>query len=119
MALFRKKQEETAAPTPVKEEKARVQISDHAGILSRPRITEKATMESQRSVYVFDVAPTATKRDIAAALARVYKVVPRKIRVAAIPTKRVRNMRTGKGGVKRGGKKAYVYLAPGETITLT
>ncbi|HVM73610.1 MAG TPA: 50S ribosomal protein L23 [Candidatus Paceibacterota bacterium] len=92
--------------------------SSHAGVLRHARITEKATMHSMESVYVFDVAPNATKRDIVMAIRDIYNVTPRMVRVAAIPTKTTRNMRTGVSGLKRGGKKAYVYLKKGETIII-
>ena len=117
MSLFSrtKKKETTVAAVPI--ERA-PQISDVAHILKSPRITEKATFASSMSIYVFDVAPNATKQQIKAAVERVYKVRPRKVRVVSIPVKRVRNMRTGQRGTKAGGKKAYVYLTKGESITL-
>lgn len=92
--------------------------SDLSHVLLSPRITEKATDVQAGSVYVFDVAKNATKRDIASAVSRFYKVVPRMVRVVSIPAKNIRNMRTGRSGVKQGGKKAYVYLKKGDTITL-
>jgi len=91
--------------------------SEH--VLRNPRITEKATMSAAESVYVFDVATSATKKDITRAFATVYKVTPRMVRVASIPSKVRRNSRTGRVGVKQGGKKAYIYLAKGETIAIT
>lgn len=87
-------------------------------LLKSPRITEKATTSALESVYVFDVAPKATKRDIIMAVRALYKVTPRKVTVAGVPTKAVRNARTGIGGRKGGGKKAYVYLKKGETISI-
>lgn len=92
--------------------------ADRAGVLRNPRITEKATDVQQGSVYTFDVAEGATKNEIAEAVRAVYSVTPRKVAVVRIPAKLRRNMRTGKSGVKRGGKKAYVYLKKGETITI-
>ena len=89
-----------------------------AHVLRHARITEKATMHSMESVYVFDVAPRATKRDIVLAVRDIYQVTPRMVRIASVPTKTTRNMRTGISGMKRGGKKAYVYLKKGETIII-
>jgi len=43
-------------------------------------------------------------------------VKPEKVRVAAIPAKKV--FVRGKKGVKSGGKKAYVYLKKGDKIEL-
>jgi large subunit ribosomal protein L23 len=90
--------------------------SDLSHVLRHARITEKATMHSADGVYVFDVAGSATKRDIMAAVKKLYSVTPRKVRVASVPTKYKRNMRTGRVGTKTGGKKAYIYLKKGETI---
>ena len=91
---------------------------DYSHILRSPRITEKASLLMEGSTYVFDVAPNANKKQIAAAVRAVYKVTPRAIRIVNIKSKNVRNMRTGKSGVKGGGKKAYVALQVGETITI-
>ena len=76
-------------------------------------------MHSTDSVYVFEVATRATKRDIVMAIRDIYNVTPRMVRVANIPTKTTRNARTGVKGLKRGGKKAYVYLQKGETIIIS
>ena len=94
-----------------------IHVASH--VLRNPRITEKGTMHAEQSTYLFDVAPNATKHEIAQAIRAVYKVMPRMIRVVTIPAKRKQNQRTGKGGVSQGGKKAYVYLKKGETITIT
>ncbi|MBI5645074.1 50S ribosomal protein L23 [Candidatus Kaiserbacteria bacterium] len=90
-----------------------------ASVLQHARITEKATDHTARGVYVFDVAERATKQDVKQAVRSLYAVTPRKIAIVNIPRKNIRNMRTGKSGVKGGGKKAYVYLKQGETITLS
>ena len=90
-----------------------------AHILRHAHITEKATMHADQSVYVFEVAETATKRDIVMAVREIYNVTPRMVRIASIPTKTTRNMRTGVTGIKRGGKKAYVFLKKGETIIIS
>lgn len=116
MAIFSKKQN-------IEEKKESASIegavrTGYAHILRNPRITEKATVNALMSSYVFDVAPKATKREVMFAVKELYKVTPRKITIAAIPRKTVRSPRTGKEGVKGGGKKAYVYLKKGETITI-
>lgn len=89
-----------------------------AHVLSCPRITEKATDAASRGVYVFDIAPESNKRMVMQAVSLLYKVMPRRVTIVTIHPKRVRNMRTGRVGVKQGGKKAYVYLKEGDTITL-
>lgn len=120
MALFSKNTKKTDAG----ETKTSVVVSQMrvapavTALLKSPRITEKATAAALESIYVFDVAPAATKRDIIMAVRALYKVNPRKVTIAAVPTKGVRNARTGIAGKKGGGKKAYVYLKKGETISI-
>ena len=102
---------------------AKTNISSNAGsnvahVLKNPRITEKASMHQSIGVYTFDVAESATKTQIAEAIRSAYKVSPRKIRIVQVPGKQTRSTRTGKRGAKIGGKKAYVYLRSGETITI-
>lgn len=89
-----------------------------AFVLRSPRITEKASRAMEGSTYVFDIAPDANKRQVRAAVEAVYKVKPRKVAIVNIRAKTTRNMQTGKSGMKGGGKKAYVYLNTGETITI-
>jgi len=86
-------------------------------VLLRPRITEKAALGADKlNVYVFEVTQSATKKSISDSVHEVYGVVPEKVRVTAIPSKRV--FVRGKKGVKKGGKKAYVYLKKGDKIEL-
>ena len=124
MALFgsNKKKEEQKAEAPQAQSAANVNFtqgtSNVSDVLKNPRITEKATMHSEGGVYTFDVAQNATKRSIAQAVRVAYKVTPRKVTIVQIPSKVKRSMRTGKTGVASGGKKAYVYLKKGETITI-
>ncbi len=124
MALFGKnkktevKKDAVAVPATVTKTAGTTIPSDSAHVLLNPRITEKATMHSADSVYTFHVAESANKHQIAQAVRELYKVTPRMVRVVRIPSKIKRNMRTGKEGVKKGGKKAYVYLKKGDTITM-
>jgi len=79
---------------------------------------------AEKGAYVFNVAPFASKAEVAAAVREVYKVAPRKVTLARIPRKQVLT-RTGKGkvsgnrvGKTAGGKKAYVFLKSGDKIEL-
>ncbi|MDB5266701.1 MAG: rplW [Parcubacteria group bacterium] len=86
-----------------------------ATVLLRPRITEKAALKADKDrVYVFEVTEDATHRSVIASIKDAYKVTPIKVRLLAIPTKKV--FRGGKRGVKGGGKKAYVYLKKDDKI---
>ena len=112
MALFGKKKNTekqdavAAAPLDTRTTMGR----DISTILRHARITEKASMHQSVGVYTFDVARSATKRDVLQAVRALYKVTPRSVRVVTIPTKSRRNARSGKIGMTGGGKKAYVYL---------
>jgi len=97
---------------------ANIPSEDIAGVLRQPRITEKATYGTADNVYVFNVAPNATKKQIKEAVTAAYKVTPVKVHVVVMKKKVTRNPRTGKAGMKGGGKKAYVYLKRGETISI-
>lgn len=125
MALFSRNTKASKKADAPKETKAVAAVSvpvmknTYAHVLMNPRITEKATFASANSVYVFDVATSANKKQIASAIEATYKVKPRQVRIVTIHPKTVRNMRTGKYGTKQGGKKAYVYLAKGTTITIS
>lgn len=118
MALFKKttKKAEANTETGTKQSGA---LRDLSHVLSQVRITEKATMKAESGVYTFNVADRATKSDIIKAVNALYKVTPRLVRIVKVPSKVKRNMRTGRVGVKSGGKKAYVYLKKGETITIS
>ncbi len=85
-------------------------------ILKRPRITEKASILSETSIYVFDVDIRANKKDVFEAIRFYYKAEPVKVRMITVPSKNV--IVRGKRGVKTGGKKAYVYLKKGETMEI-
>lgn len=119
MALFgsKKKKEETAPKAAVSN--AISMGRDLSHVLTHARITEKASMHQADSVYTFDIAKNATKRDIMQAVRSLYKVTPRMVRVVTIPAKTVRSRKTGQMGRTGGGKKAYVYLKKGDTITLS
>ncbi len=89
---------------------------DLNSVLINPRITEKATFSSEKSVYVFKIDPGTTKAHVKKAFVEKYKVTPVKIHTVTIPAKNV--FVRGKKGKKSGYKKAYIYLKKGETIEI-
>ena len=128
MALFtRKSKTEVTKPTP-EPQSSQVTVSptlrslggagELAHVLRNPRITEKASSHMGVGVYAFDVAERATKRSIMQAVYALYNVRPRSVHVVTVPRKVRRSTRTGKRGMTGGGKKAYVYLKKGDSITL-
>lgn len=87
-------------------------------ILFSPRVTEKGAYLSEKNCYVFNVAPSANKREIALAVREIFKVEPRFVRVAAVARKNVQPRGGKRGGITAGGKKAYVYLKKGDKIEI-
>lgn len=87
---------------------------DLNSVLIRPRITEKATLKSESSVYTFEISPRASKSDVQKAFVEKYKLNPLKVSTVTIPAKNV--FVRGKRGVKSGYKKAYIYLKKGDKI---
>lgn len=87
-------------------------------VLLSARITEKATDLAMQNVYSFNVALGATKRQIMEAVKVLYKVTPVKVRTISIPRKVVSHPRLRKEGFSNLGKKAYVTLKKGDTISL-
>lgn len=52
------------------------------------------------------------------AISELFKVMPRMVRVVAIPKKEVMTRGTNKKGTTAGGKKAYVFLKKGDKIEI-
>lgn len=117
MAIFGKKKEikkETAKVVTDSDFKA-VVPKDLDRIILRPRITEKGTASAEfQKAYLFEVATSATKKEIAKAVKANYGVTPIKVRTVQIPAKKV--FRRGNSGVKSASKKAYVYLNKKDSI---
>ncbi|MDP6454566.1 MAG: 50S ribosomal protein L23 [SAR202 cluster bacterium] len=85
-------------------------------IIRRPVITEKSTLLQEEGRYTFEVAPTATKHQIKAAVEEAFDVD-----VLQVNTMRVRGKRKRFGpriAQGRSWKKAIVLLSPGDTITI-
>ena len=83
-------------------------------IIIRPLITEKSTTLMAEGKYVFEVAKSANKIEIAKAISQIFKV-----KVASVNTINVEGKvkRMGRSIGKRSDyKKAIVKLAAGETI---
>lgn len=115
MALFTKK------TTATKKKEHTLSPTHLPNVLLRPWISEKAMLGGEKGVYVFHVSPRATKTSIKEAITVAYKVTPRMVRIVNTPGKnlRVQARRGAKRAHKRTeGKKAYVYLKKGDTISL-
>jgi large subunit ribosomal protein L23 len=97
-----------------KKKEAAAGLHKHAHVISRPRITEKASVKTDAHVYTFNVASGANKISVAKAIKELYNVTP--IRVNILPIPRKSTFIRGKKGMKGGGRKAYVYLKKGDVI---
>jgi len=84
-------------------------------VLVRPVISEKSTMVKEHdNKIVFEVAVSATKAQVKAAVEKIFKVKVTGVHTAVV---RGKNARMGKYlGRKRNWKKAYVTLNEGDTI---
>lgn len=112
MALFRTKKKE-------KKEVKKKEVKLSSGleyVIKNPRITEKAAYSAEKNAYVFNVDPKANKEQIALAIKKIYKVEPVKVNISKIPSKK--KFIRGNWGLKKGGKKAYVYLKKGDKIEI-
>ena len=89
-------------------------ISNTAGVILRPRITEKSGMLSQMGVYTFEVTKLANKSSISHAIKALYKVNPVKVAIANLPARHV--FVKGRRGMVAGVRKALVTLKKGDKI---
>jgi large subunit ribosomal protein L23 len=85
-------------------------------LLQRPVITEKSTGLQQFGQYVFAVPVAASKQEIRRAVEEMFGVRVTSVRTANILRVKRRLRRPGR--VLERWKKAYVQLAPGQTIEL-
>jgi large subunit ribosomal protein L23 len=83
-------------------------------IIINPRITEKASMNSEAGIYTFNIGKDATKAEVSDAVEALFKVKPTKIAIVPIRAKKL--VARGKSGKTASGKKAYVYLKKGDKI---
>ena len=86
-------------------------------IIRAPLITEKATALSERNQVVFRVSLEASKPEIKAAVQALFGVTVTGVNTLVQKGKRKRFK--GRPGQRSDIKKAYVELAPGQTIDLT
>lgn len=87
------------------------------GVIIAPRITEKASLQSNANAYTFIVSKDATKLTVASTIKKEYKVTPVKINIVNLPKRNV--FVRGKFGVQSGMKKAVVFLKKGDTIAFS
>lgn len=125
MAIFGSKKNKDSAPKkenkkPVLAKPAEVKKPSKSpakklfGVIKNPRITEKATLVSEKNVYTFDVAVNSNERMVKQAVKETYGVTPLKVNLLNVRGKKVYSR--GKEGTTAASKKAYVYLKAGDKI---
>ncbi len=86
-------------------------------IIKAPVITEKATTLSESGQFIFRVAGDATKREIKAAVEGLFGVTV--LGVNTLVQKGKSKRFRGRPGMRSDVKKAFVKLAPGQSIDFT
>lgn len=121
MAIFKKEKKkdsmETKEAAPAKKTTlSTVRGGEFEYVLTKPHITEKASMHAENNVYVFEVSKRANKATVRSIVKELYKVDPVKVNIVNLPAKKV--VSRGIKGMKPGKKKALVYLKKGDTIEI-
>jgi large subunit ribosomal protein L23 len=98
------------------EKKPKATVADYSTVI-RPLITEKSSViGGDGSKVVFEVARTASKKDIRGAVERIFSVDVQSIRtINNLGKLKRRGNKTGRTAMY---KKAYVKLLPGQTIDI-
>ncbi len=114
------KKADAAVPVEAKKATRGALAKDGSGeahrVLLKPVFSEKSSLLQAQGKYVFVVAKSATKVDVAAAIRDLYGVKPASVRIVVRKGKEVR---FGKfSGKEKDEKKAIVTLAPGQTLTV-
>jgi large subunit ribosomal protein L23 len=113
---------EKKVATPVKDVAMKRLPKDASGklfeVIRAPWLSEKALIQTEKGVYVFEIPADATKKDVMLAIQKSYNVAPRKVNVVNLPGKRKKLKKRRGFGTRAGVRKAYVYLKKGETIAI-
>ena len=110
------KQEQKAGARKHSARRAKLASGKEHEVIRAPWLSEKALLSTEKGVYAFEVSKDSTKAEIAGAVKALYKVEPKRVRVVNVPGK-TKAMRTRRGfGKTSARRKAYIYLAAGDTI---
>ena len=94
-----------------------MRMEKHYDVLRSPVITEKSTMASENNQVMFNVAKTATKPQIKAAVEKLFEVKVKAVNTLVRKGK-VKRFR-GRVGKQSDVKKAIVTLEEGHSIDVT
>src|SRR3989338_7987412 len=119
MGIFKKNNSTTnAAKTPVEKKEASVSetkklVSFVSSVLIRPIVTEKSAILASKNSYVFAVAKSANKIEVAGAIRKMYGLIPESVNMQNVRGKYVRRGKVD--GHRKALKKAIVTLPKGKT----
>ena len=87
-------------------------------VIRAPRVSEKtARLQEVSNQYVFEVATTATKADVKAAIEHIFDVKVESVNVVNVKGKQ--KAFRSRMGRRSDWRKAYVKLADGQSIDVT
>lgn len=87
-------------------------------LIKKAILSEKAYKQMESGIYTFLVDPKSTKKEIAKVIEKQFSVKVEKVNVTQKASKKKRIAQTRKHTETGGGKKAIVYLAPGQSIPM-
>ena len=93
-------------------------MKDPVEVLLRPIVSEKSYALMEDGVYIFAIAPEATKIDVRRAVESAFGVRVTKVNTMNRKGKRRRNRRSNTFGTRSSTKRAVVTLAAGDRIDL-
>jgi large subunit ribosomal protein L23 len=93
-------------------------VKDAGQVLMRPVVSEKSYALMEDGVYIFVVAPDATKIDVRNAVEQTFGVHVKSVNTLNRKGKRRRNRKTNSFGTRASTKRAVVTLAAGDKIDL-
>jgi large subunit ribosomal protein L23 len=93
-------------------------MKDPVEVLVRPVVSEKSYALMEDGVYIFVIAPDATKIDVRHAVEQAFGVRVTKVNTLNRKGKRRRNRRSNTFGTRPSTKRAIVTLAEGDRIDL-
>jgi large subunit ribosomal protein L23 len=93
-------------------------MEDPRDVIVRPIVSEKSYALSEKGVYLFIVPSSTNKIEIRRSVESVFNVKVLKVNTLNRPGKRKRNRKKPTFGKRPDTKRAFVTLAPGQTIPL-
>ncbi len=93
-------------------------MRDAESVLLRPVVSEKSYSLMEDGVYIFIVAPEATKIEVRQAVEQIFSVRVTKVNMLNRKGKRRRNRKSNTFGTRPDTKRATVTLHAGDRIDL-